>query len=118
VRAGLRALAGLIALVVAVVWSAQALHMTLVAHHLCEAHGQLEHREASDHDDTFVGLGVVADEDHEHCDGLAIEPVPAPSVAAPRSLTSELQPLPSSPPIPFDFVRSRWRLAPKTSPPV
>src|SRR5690606_5013849 len=74
VRSGARALFALIALVVAVAWGAQALHMTLVAHHLCEAHGQLEHGEASAHDDAFAGLGVVADENHEHCDGLAIEP--------------------------------------------
>lgn len=119
-----RALAVLIAAFTVVVSTAQALHLALVSHHLCEVHGQIEHGDheapaevAEDAAPGGVSIGPLGEEHHD-CEGLAVEaavarePQPFAAFVAHGIVARDRAP------VAVERARPLWQLAPKNSPPV
>ena len=124
-----RALGALLALSMMLLLTAQHLHMVLIEHDVCQAHGELTHageghhtesRVSDESDGVFATVGQdTRDESHDHCATVATE-----SVLCESQRSGDLTVLPSFElPTPLrdqsDLSRRyRLLLAPKTSPPV
>lgn len=121
----------LLALVCIVAQLGAALHLGLVRHVRCAAHGELMHADAGhDHADPTTALdvsttravvfdaGAAPEHEHDHCQALAsrsVEPTaPAVLVAAPPVTVDPPAPVAR----PLVVVVALYRLAPKASPPV
>jgi hypothetical protein len=116
-----------LALLALVVLLTSSLHMALVSHAVCHAHGELVHGdddhqrgvERSAHEDEAGPAASTGDDDeHEHCAGMALEEavlseahpallaiLDALAIQEPHTIAAELS------------SRRRLLLAPKTSPP-